>query len=359
MNPGELFLVGATHRTAPLGMRERLALGEAGETALAAELTALPGLREFVILHTCNRLEIYGVATTAQPARQVAAILCARQNIAPADFDPVKLDLTGREVVQHLLDVASGLDSQMIGENEIFGQAKKALATAQARQSTGPILNRVFQKAFQAAKQVRTDTGITSGLVSVANVAVEVTARIFGQLNSTHVLLLGAGDIGMKAGRAFRHRGVGALTIASRRLERAQAGVEELGAQAVPFEEALARLGEFDVVACSTSSPGFVISTAQVAAAVASRGGRPLFLIDLAMPRDIEAGAANLKNVFVYNLDDLAGIAAENRAAREAEIIQCRAILAEKADALWAGLQRRNTEPIAFPPPAGAVACLA
>jgi glutamyl-tRNA reductase len=361
MNPGELFLVGVTHRTAPLGIRERLSLSDASAAELAAEFSAMPGLREFVILHTCNRVEIYGVSNGGQQARQISAAFCARQGFAPAEFDAIKLDLQGHAVVQHLLEVASGLDSQMIGENEIFGQVKKAFQVAQARHSTGPVLNRIFQKSFQAAKDVRTNTGITAGLVSVANVAVEVAARIFGKLDTTRVLLLGAGDIGLKSGRAFRSRGVGTLTIASRRLERAQEAAGEIGATPVAFDEALTRLGEFDVIVCSTSAPDAIISAERAATALQARDGRPLFLIDLAMPRDVDANVAALRNAFLYNLDDLAKIAAENRTAREAEIVRCRAMLSAKADALWAQLGRtgRPVEAAEYLPRQGAIACVA
>ncbi|SDS43447.1 glutamyl-tRNA reductase [Opitutus sp. GAS368] len=340
MNAGELFLIGATHRTAPLGLRERLSLSLENEAELAAELTALAGLSEFVILNTCNRVEIYAVGESEWQARKVAAAFCARRGFALAEFERIKLMLTGRPVIQHLLEVASGLDSQMIGENEIFGQVKKAFLTAQVRGSAGPVLNRIFQKTFQAAKHVRTHTGITAGLVSVSNVAVELALRIFGKLGEARVLLLGAGEIGLKAGRAFRSRGPASLVIASRRLERAREAAEELGASAVSLDEAMAGLGNFDVIVCSTSAPGVIISPEQAAAAVASRQGRPLFFIDVALPRDVDAGVAALKNVFVYNLDDLAKIAAENRSARESEIVRCRQILDQKAASLWAQLDR-------------------
>ena len=153
MIDGQLFLVGATHRTAPLGLREKLALSAVNEAALAADLKALTGLAEFVILNTCNRVEIYGVGEKERQAAQVAAAFCTRQGFAPEEFERIKLGLTGRATVEHLLEVASGLDSQMIGENEIFGQVKKAFLTAQGRGSAGPVLNRIFQKAFQAAKR--------------------------------------------------------------------------------------------------------------------------------------------------------------------------------------------------------------
>jgi glutamyl-tRNA reductase len=242
--------------------------------------------------------------------------------------------------MRHLLDVAAWLDSQLIGENEIFGQVKKAYQVAQARGATGAVLNRVFQKAFQASKQVRTETSISAGLVSVANVAVELTQGIFGRLDAARILLLGAGEIGVKSGRAFRSRGAAALTIASRRLEHAAEVAAELQADARPFDEAVARLVEFDVVVCSTSAPHAVVTRAMVEAAMRQRGDRPLFFIDLAMPRDVEESIGQLANVFLYNLDDLARIAAENRSARRAEIIRCQEILGQKAAALWPQVAR-------------------
>ncbi len=335
MNTGKLFLVGATHRTAPLGLRERLSLSVENEAALAAELAALPGVRELVILSTCNRVEFYVVGGAAVRPAQVAAAFCARQGFALAEFSAVRLELTDRAVVQHLLEVSSGLDSQMLGENEIFGQVKRAYESAQVRGCTGPVLNKLFQKAFQAAKHVRTHTAITAGLVSVSNVAVELAASIFGELGAARVLLLGAGEIGLKSGRAFRSRRPGALVVASRRLDRAQEVAVELEAQAVPFAQAMADLGSFDVVVCSTAAPTAVIAPAMVAAAMKQRASRPLFFIDVAMPRDVDAGVAAIENVFLYNLDDLAKIATDNRNARHAEIARCQEMLARRADDLW------------------------
>ena len=239
------------------------------------------------------------------------------------------------DAVQHLVEVSAGLDSQMLGETEIFGQVKAAYAAAQAGGTTGPVLNRVFQKGFQAAKHVRTTTAITEGQVSVANVAVELALNIFGGLADTRILLLGAGDIGEKTAKAFQSRGAAALTVASRNLERAMELATSLGASAMPFEQREARLAEFDVVVCATSAPDLVISLAATRAAMHRRPARPLFFIDQALPRDVDPAVADLQNVFLYNLDDLAKIAEENRAAREAEIAKCRAIVAAKADALW------------------------
>jgi glutamyl-tRNA reductase len=339
MNTCELLLVGATHRTAPLGLREKFSLSADNEATLAAGLAAMPGVRELVILSTCNRVEIYVVGGAAVRPAQVAAAFCACQGFDPEEFASLRLELSGRAAVQHLFEVSSGLDSQMLGENEIFGQVKRAYLSAQSRGLTGPVLNKIFQKAFQAAKHVRTHTAITAGLVSVSNVAVELAASVFGELGAARILLLGAGEIGLKSGRAFRSRRPAVLAVASRRLDRAQEVAVELEAQAMPFEQAMTDLGNFDVVVCSTAAPTTVIAPAAVAAAMRRRAGRPLFFIDVAMPRDVDAEVAALENVFLYNLDDLAKIAAENRSARHAEIALCCQILTLKTGDLWSRIE--------------------
>ncbi|MEO6244792.1 MAG: glutamyl-tRNA reductase, partial [Opitutaceae bacterium] len=291
--------------------------------------------REFAVLSTCNRVEFYGVAAHPEAIARVGATFCTRQNFDPAEFARLRLDLRGREAVQHLLEVSAGLDSQMLGETEIFGQVKDAYSAAQAGGTTGPVLNRVFQKSFQAAKHVRTHTAINEGQVSVANVAVDLALSIFGEIAAARILLLGAGEIGEKTARAFQSRGAKLITVASRNPVRAMELATEFGASAMPFEQRETRLAEFDVVVCATAAPDLVLHVAAVVAAMQERPARPLFLIDQALPRDVDPAAAQLANVFLYNLDDLARIAEENRAARAAEIDKCRAILTEKSSALW------------------------
>ncbi|MSU69230.1 MAG: glutamyl-tRNA reductase [Opitutaceae bacterium] len=335
MSSEGLFVLGVTHHDAPLAVREKLTLGADAARELQIELAGLPGLREFAMLSTCNRVEFYGVATDAVAIARVQAAFCQRQRFDAAEFEKIRLRLHGRETVRHLLEVAAGLDSQMLGETEIFGQVKEAYAAAQACGSTGPVLNRVFQKAFQAAKHVRTHTAISEGQVSVANVAVQLALNIFGGLADARILLLGAGEIGEKTARAFQSRGAAALTVASRRFEHAMELATTLGASAMPFEQCGARLAEFDVVLCATAAPGTVVALDAAAAAMKKRPARPLFFIDLALPRDVDAAVADLQNAFLYNLDDLAKIAGENLTAREAEITKCRALLAGKADTLW------------------------
>jgi len=341
MSTDHLFVLGATHHTAPLEVRERLSLSADAARQLAAELKQMDGLREFTLLATCNRIEFYGVAADPATATRVQNAFCALQRFDPAAFEKFRLSLGGPDAVRHLLEVAAGIDSQMLGETEIFGQVKEAYAKAQERGDTGPVLNRIFQKAFQAAKHVRTNTAITEGHVSIANVAVDLAFTIYGDLTATRILLLGAGEIGEKTARAFQSRGAGSLTVASRRLERAMELATGLGASAMPFDQREARLAEFDVVVCATSAPNTVLSRAAAEAAMRRRPARPLFLLDLALPRDVEATAADLESVFVYNLDDLAKIADENRAAREAELAKCRAILTERATALWRHIEPR------------------
>ncbi len=335
MNTAGLFVIGATHHRVPLAVREKLSLSAESAAALQTEFAGIPSLREFTVLNTCNRVEFYGVAANAEAVAQICAAFCARQQFDPADFAKIRLELSGRDAVQHLVEVSAGLDSQMLGETEIFGQVKDAYAAAQSAGHTGPVLNRVFQKGFQAAKHVRTHTAITEGQVSVANVAVDLALNIFGSVKDTRILLLGAGEIGEKTAKAFQSRGAAALTVASRRFERAMELATALGASAMPFEQRDARLAEFDVVVCATSAPDLVVPLVAARAAMQKRPTRPLFFIDQALPRDVDPAVADIDNVFLYNLDDLAKIAEENRAARAAEIVKCRAIAADKADALW------------------------
>jgi glutamyl-tRNA reductase len=338
MSGPSLFVIGATHHNAPLEVREKLVLSSEG--AIRGDLAAVPALRELAVLSTCNRVEFYGVDTDGTAAERVQAAYCARQNFDAAQFQKIRMRLTGRDAALHLFEVASGLDSQLLGENEIFGQVKQAYAVAQASGTTGAVLNRVFQKAFQAAKHVRTHTGISSGTVSVANVAVELAASIFGSLAHAKVLILGTGEIGEGTAKAFKSRGAEDLAVAGRRPEKAEEIASGLGAGTVEFEERDSRLADFDIVVCSTAAPAAVLSAASIASAMRKRPARPLLVIDLAVPRDVESSAADLQNVFLYNLDDLAKIAEANRTAREEEITRCKAMLAHRADGLWSHVQR-------------------
>jgi len=330
-----LFLLGASHHTAPLELREKLALTSEKLAAFQQKLTALPGLREFTVLNTCNRVEFYGVADQPHVVEHLQAEFCTFQNFPTDTFRSIRRHAIGPDTLQHLIEVSAGLQSQMLGETEILGQIKDAYADAQARRTVGPVLNRVFQKTFQHAKYVRSHTAITEGQISVANVAVELALKIFGDFATTRILLLGAGEIGEKTARAFQSRGARSLTIASRTMEKAMELARVFDGAALPFESAPHHLSGFDIVVCSTAAPHALVTCDVVNAAMKKRRAQPLFLIDLAMPRDVEADVSREENVFLYNLDDLAKIADANLTARAAEVAKARALIREKARALW------------------------
>ncbi len=335
MSSPVLFLLGASHHTTPLELREKLALTAERLPAFHAAATALPGLRELAVLNTCNRVEFYGVADSPEIVRQLRETFCALQGFPADAYAAICHETTGLAAIKHLLSVASGLDSQMLGETEILGQVKDAYANAQTRRSAGPVLNRVFQKTFQHAKYVRSHTAINEGHISVANVAVDLALKIFGDLASTRILLLGAGEIGEKTAKAFQSRGAGSLTVASRTLGRAMELATTLNATALPWEHVASHLANYSIVVGSTAAPDVVVTLADTAAAMKTRRADPLFFIDLALPRDIDPAVAKLENVFLYNLDDLAKIAEENRAARAAAVVHAHALIVERANALW------------------------
>jgi glutamyl-tRNA reductase len=361
VNSERFFVLGATHHSAPIAVRERLVLSAAAEAALRARLTAEAAMEELAILSTCNRVEFYGVARDAGAADRIESAFCSQIGFDPGQFRQIRIRLEGAAAAQHLFEVAAGIDSQIIGENEIFGQVKEAYAAAQAQGSAGPWLNRIFQKAFQAAKHVRTNSAITAGQVSIATVGVDLAQNIFGAVRSTRIFLIGAGEIGEKTAKAFLSRGVESLTIASRSPERSLQLASALGAGTLPFEQRETRLADFDIVVCATAAPAAVLSQSAIAAAMRKRPARPLLFLDLALPRDVEAGsAAGAGNVFLYNLDDLAKIAEENRSARAAEAERSRSWLEGRAARLWQDLAdratapRRNSPDAALPAPAAA-----
>lgn len=338
-----LFLLGASHHTAPLEVRERLALAPEKRAALAAALAADSGVSEFCLLGTCNRVEIYAIASDPAAGARISDTFCRLQCLEPAAFAPHAVERQGAAAVSHLFAVATGLDSQMVGEAEILGQVKDAYSAAQAAGHVGPVLNRVFQKTFQSAKLVRSETAIGEGQVSVATVAVALAEKIFGRLRDSQVLVVGAGDIAEKTAKALRSRDAGAITFTNRTAARAEELAREFAGEALPFAQIGEALARFDIVVSSTSSPDPVLTLPMIYSAMHAHASHPLFLIDLALPRDIEPAAAELPNVFLYNLDDLARLAEENIAHRRAELARARAILEERAGALWQKLAPEDT----------------
>ena len=336
------FVLGISHHSTPLEVRERFALSAAQAQELQTQVSQQTGIRECLILNTCNRLEIYALADTIDHMEQVSDYFCKRQRLPSELFRQYAYSCKNLEALQHVLEVSAGLDSQMVGETEILGQLKQAYQNARAAKCTGNVLNRLFEKSFQAAKAVRSQTGITRGQVSIGNVAVDLASRIFGKLDQSRVLLLGSGEVGEKTAQALLSRGVSDISVSSRTFENAHKLAHALGGAAIDFSDFTQQLDHFDILICSTASPGSLLSRELLARTMRQRPERPCFIIDLALPRDVDPHVEKVENVYLYNLDDLSTIANENLQARTGEIDSARAILKKHAWQLWLQLRRRE-----------------
>jgi glutamyl-tRNA reductase len=349
-----VVVIGLSHHSSPVELRERFAFAE---TKIPDALKSLrnSGFAEAVILSTCNRVEIYA-ATALEPAEVFVELkqFLARwgetagkpeagssrgddrtaQRAVPADLTDELYTLAEPQSLQHLFKVACGLDSMVLGETEILGQLKQAYALAQARGHTGARLNKAFQRAFHVAKHVRTHTSIQRGSVSVASAAVELAGKIFSSLPEREVLVIGAGETSAKTARALLSRGARSIIVANRSHERAVALATELGGRAVPFDDWAAEFEKIDIVISSTSAPHHILDRAKLEPLMKARKQRPLLLIDIAVPRDIDPAVNFLENVYLYNIDDLQAIADDYLKQRQDEIARCEAIIAEKVKAL-------------------------
>jgi glutamyl-tRNA reductase len=337
-----LFVLGTSHHATPLEVRERFALTPEQALDLQVKIHAGDGIRECLLLSTCNRLEIYCLADNLECVQAVRELFCQKQNVPCSLFNEYAYSHSNLEALQHVLEVSTGLDSQMVGETEILGQLKQAYALARGAGCTGNVLNRLFEKSFQAAKAARSQTGITRGQISIGNVAVDLASRIFGRLNQSRVLLLGSGEVGEKTAQALKSRGVGDISVSSRTFENAHKLAHALGGAAIDFGDFAKQLEHFDIIIGSTSAPGLILNKKMIQGTMRLRPDRPCFLIDLALPRDIDPGVEGIENVYLYNLDDLSSIANENLSARKAEIDKARDILKKHAWALWLQLRRRE-----------------
>ncbi len=332
----KLFVAGLSFKTAPVAVRERLAVHPSRLRCHGCRLKLAGNLSEVVLLSTCNRVEIYGVTEWAKGnAYRLFQLLAA----GDVDFAPYLYVKEGAEAVQHLFAVASGLDSMVLGETEITGQVKQAYQAAQEAKLTGRVTNRLFQTALQTAKQIRTQTQIGRGATSVGSVAVELAERIFDKnLSEKTVMIIGAGKMGEACIRHLAKKGARSVLVANRSYERAVNLAAEFGGRALRFEECLPAMAEADIVVSSTGAPETILSRADVASILPARRHRPLFLIDIAVPRDIEAAVQQLDNVYLYNVDHLEAIVRENVRHREQELARCRAIITDRTAALMAKL---------------------
>jgi glutamyl-tRNA reductase len=330
-----IVVIGLSHHSSPVALRERFAFAEARIPAVLEILRTSRIAEEAVILSTCNRVEIYA-ATSLEPAAAFAALrefLTGIHNYSDPLTDEVYA-LSEPASVHHLFKVACGLDSMVLGETEILGQLKKAYDLALQHGYTGGRLNKAFQRAFNVAKHIRTETNIQRGSVSVGSVAVELAEKIFNHLGDRDVLVIGAGDTSEKTARALLSRGARSILVTNRSYEKAAALARELGGRAVSFEDWAKEFENIDIVISSTAAPHYVLDRVKLEPVMKSRRNRPLLLIDIAVPRDIEPEINFMANVFLYNIDDLQTIAADYLKQRQQEVERCEKIIREKAAAV-------------------------
>ena len=327
----DFVVVGLSHRTAPVEVRERLAVAPARLEEELRTMAAHGRFDEALLISTCNRVELYATSSNPIEAAQSAREALATR-LADGMTDQVLYQERGIDVVRHVFRVASSLDSLVVGEPQILGQVKEAFDAAKGAGMMGTLLGRCFTQAFAAAKRVRSETGIAEGTVSVSSIACELARKIFGNLEGRRTLLLGAGEMGESAARSLRQTGA-QLHVINRSDERARALAESCGGQPVPFERLSVELADADVVIASTASPKFILTPELMKGVVRSRRHRPLFIIDIAVPRDVDPRVGNMDNVFVYDVDDLQQVAEENLAVRAREAAQAERIIEEEVDA--------------------------
>jgi glutamyl-tRNA reductase len=330
-----IVVVGLSHHSAPVELRERFAFEDAQVPDALRELREAGIATEGVVLSTCNRVEIYA-ATTMPPDKAFAEMkkfLVAHHAYNGALGDEL-YTFAEPLSLRHLFKVASGLDSMVIGETEIFGQLKKAYDLAFTHKHTGALLNKAFQRAFNVAKHIRTETNIQRGSVSVMSAAVELAEKIFSSLAEHEVLVIGAGETSEKTARALQSRGVKKITVTNRSPERATALAAELGARTVPFDQWPDEFERIDIAISSTAAPQPILNRARLEPLMKRRKHRPLLLIDIAVPRDIDPAVNALDNVYLYNVDDLQSIADDYLKLRQVEVARCEKIIAEKVAAL-------------------------
>jgi len=319
-------VIGVNHKSAPIQVRERLSFSPERLTDALTQLKRRACVEEDIILSTCNRTEIYAAVTAGTGADSIKRFISDFQDIRFEELSAYLYSFSGKEAVRHLLRVPPSLDSMIVGETQIFGQVKDAYFRAREMGVSGRRLNDLFEEAIRIGKKVRTETGIGKGAVSVSTAAIELSRKIFESLDGKKVLIVGAGKIGEMTVKNLYSRGVSTVMVANRTYEKARELAGVFGGEAIRFDEIAGALSAADIVISSTSAPHYVLSRADIAAAMGQRGNTPLFLIDLGMPRNIDPAANSVDNAYVYNIDDLAqvrdaNINDRNREARKAEEI--------------------------------------
>lgn len=340
-----LFAVGLSHRTAPIELRERVDFSRLGLADALEALARRNVAREMAVLSTCNRSEVYVAADGEGTVEKLFEFFAAYHDVRPEDVSPHLYVHHGAEAARHLLRVAAGLDSLVVGEPQILGQVKAAYAAATEMSFTGTVLNRLFHMAFAAGKRVRSETGLGEGAVSVSYAAIALAKKIFGDLGGLQVAILGSGEMAKLTALHLRAQKVGGITIASRTRASAERLAAQISAEVVDWAEMSSAIERADIIVTATGAPQAIITRADLARVMKTRRQRALFVIDIAVPRDVEPEAGAVDQVFLYNIDDLQGIVKENLARRSGELDRADAIIAAETAKFAAWLQSREIIP--------------
>jgi glutamyl-tRNA reductase len=336
----ELLTIGVSHKTAPVEVRERLALPEARATEFLRELRGGADVHEAVAVSTCNRTELYLVVGDPVEAESTVLSMLARQaGIRPTELAAAIYSHRNCDAARHLYRVVSGLESMLIGEAEIQGQVKRAYEAALARETTGPLTNRLFGAALATGKRVRTETAIGEGQLSLPGAAVALAREHLGDLAGRRVVIIGTGETSELTGRALADSGATTVFVANRRRDRAISLARRYNGTTIPLDELPEALVDADIVVAATASPHLLLEVREIADVMSAREGRPLLLADLAVPRDIDDACARLDGVTLFDIDDLQAIASRNRKVRQAQARQAEGIIAEEIQqfATWLG----------------------
>jgi glutamyl-tRNA reductase len=345
--PIRVALIGCNHRTAPVELRERVSFTTEEALDATTQLRQRGILQEAVVVSTCNRSELYGVPSdaTAPIADVLEEFLTSYHRIPRGDLEGRMYRWMGADAIRHLFRVASGLDSMLLGEAEILGQIRTAYGRALEHGTTGPVLNRAFQGALEVGKRVRAETEVGARPMSVSLAGVKLAERVFGSLKGRSALILGAGEVAEQVVEHLRNRGIGSLCVVNRSFDRARNLAARMGGEAVAWESLETAISAPDIVVTSVGDAGVVLTRERLVSALAARDGRPVFVVDLGVPRNVVAEAASLYNLYLYNVDDLGEIVEQNKRARVAEIPRAEAIISEhvaKFESWRAALETRS-----------------
>ena len=337
----QLFTIGVNHTTAPISIRENVAFSDANLRHALSDLTAKNAV-EAAILSTCNRTEIYVQSANAEP---IVQWLAKYHRLDINNVQPYTYTLTNQDAVKHAFRVASGLDSMVLGEPQILGQFKQSVKIAQDAGTLGTLLHKLFQRTFEVAKEVRTNTNIGGSSISMAAAAVKLAQRIFGDISQQKVLFIGAGEMIELCADHFAAQKPKSMTVANRTLERGTELAEKIGGNAILLNDLAHRLSEFDIVITSTASQLPIVGLGMVERAIKARKHRPIFMVDLAVPRDIEPEVAKLDDVFLYTVDDLALVVSEGMENRQAAALDAEIIVNSRVETFMQWLKKRDAVP--------------